>query len=131
MGWFTSSAPTPAPGTPANPEPSQDGGYIAPDRSARSVCWEKRDEFFACLDRNNILNSIKDDVAVKKVCPKELVEFEKSCASSWVTYFKQKRVADYQKEMKLRELEAKNAKQVDLGGMSGGSGMTAAALRGK
>ena len=74
MGWFSSSSPA-ATGTPANPEPSQDGGYIAPDRTARSVCWEKRDEFFACLDRNNILNSIKDEDAVKKTCPKELVGF--------------------------------------------------------
>ena len=80
MGWFSSTkseSPT--------PEPSQDGGYIAPDRTTRAQCYEARDSFFACLDRNNILDSVKDDAQARKLCPAELKEFEKSCAASWVS----------------------------------------------
>lgn len=78
MGWFSSqpAAPTPA--------PSQDGGFIAPDRSARAQCWEGRDSFFACLERNGIIDSVREDKKAREACPKELKEFEGACAQSWV-----------------------------------------------
>jgi len=44
-----------------------------------------RDEFFECLDRNDILDSVKEDAKARKACAPELVEFEKACASSWVS----------------------------------------------
>ncbi len=78
--WFSttkSESPT--------PEPSKDGGYIAPDRTTRAQCYDGRDSFFACLDRNNILDSQKDDALARKLCPAELKEFERSCAASWVS----------------------------------------------
>jgi cytochrome c oxidase assembly factor 6 len=80
MGWFSTSSPT----TTNPPEPSKDGGYIAPDRSAREVCYEGRDAFFRCLDRNNIIDSVKEDELAKKLCVPELRAFEKACAESWV-----------------------------------------------
>lgn len=80
MGWFSSS--------PSNaltaPEPSNDGGYIAPDRTARAQCWEGRDSFFRCLDKNGIVDSVKEDEKARKLCAPELKEFEAACASSWV-----------------------------------------------
>ena len=82
MSWF-GFGQTKQPSAPA-PEPSNDGGYIAPDRSARAICYEKRDAFFSCLDRNGILDSVKEDEKAKKACPAELKEFERNCASSWV-----------------------------------------------
>lgn len=81
MGWFSSDS-KPAP--PA-PEPSKDGGYIAPDRSARAQCWEGRDSFFQCLDRNGIIDSVKENAKAEQLCAPELREFEKACASSWVS----------------------------------------------
>lgn len=78
--WFSSSKPE----SPA-PQPSNDGGYIAPDRSTRAQCYEGRDRFFECLDRNDILDSQKDDDKSRKQCPTELKEFERVCPASWVS----------------------------------------------
>lgn len=83
MGWFGASSSQPSPPPPA---PSQDGGFIAPDRSARAVCWEGRDSFFQCLDRNNIIDSVREDQKARNVCAPELKQFESACASSWVCY---------------------------------------------
>ena len=82
MGWFGGSSAQPAPPPPA---PSQDGGFIAPDRSARAVCWDGRDSFFKCLDRHNIIDSVREDKKAREVCAPELREFESACASSWVS----------------------------------------------
>lgn len=78
MGWFSSSS------KPAAPEASNDGGYIAPDRTRRAQCWEGRDKFFQCLDRIGVIDSVKEDEKAKKSCAPELQEFEKACAESWV-----------------------------------------------
>ena len=78
--WLSTSKPA----SPV-PEPSNDGGYIAPDRSSRAQCYEGRDKFFECLDRNDILDSQKDDDKARKACAPELKEFEKMCPASWVS----------------------------------------------
>lgn len=82
MGLFGSSSPketvTVAPGTTA------DGGYAPMKREERKKCWEARDAYFGCLDRNNILDSIKEADAATKACPKEEQLYEKDCATSWV-----------------------------------------------
>lgn len=80
MGWFGNSAqPSPPP-----PAPSQDGGFIAPDRGARAQCWDGRDKFFKCLDQHNIIDSVREDKKARETCAPELREFESACASSWV-----------------------------------------------
>lgn len=87
MGWFSSSSSSPAADKPASieaPKASNDGGYIAPDRSQRALCWEGRDGFFACLDRNNIVDSVKESEKAARLCAKENQVFEKNCATSWV-----------------------------------------------
>ena len=78
MGLF-SSAPT-----HANPKASSDGAYEAPDRSARSICWSARDAFFECLDRNGIIDGIREKDAADKCCGKEARNLDRDCASSWV-----------------------------------------------
>ena len=78
MGWFSSGP------AHAAPEPSKDGGFIAPDRSARQQCWEGRDAFFQCLDRNGIIDSVKEDAKTRKACAPELQAFEGARAESWV-----------------------------------------------
>lgn len=60
-------------------------GAVAPSRTERRRCWESRDAYFACLDRNNILDAIKDDKAAAKQCSAEAVGFEKDCAAEWVS----------------------------------------------
>ncbi|KAI9708463.1 MAG: hypothetical protein M1820_003924 [Bogoriella megaspora] len=107
MGWlpFTSSGPL-------APKPSSDGAYEAPDRDQRAQCWEARDAYFRCLDRNNIVDSIKDKDQAAQACGSEGIAFEKNCASSWVTYFKKRRVVDVKKEATLKQLEAEGAQEL-------------------
>ncbi|CZT15211.1 related to Cytochrome c oxidase subunit 6B-like protein new16 [Ramularia collo-cygni] len=106
MGWFSSSPQN----TLASPEPSKDGGYIAPDRTARAQCWEGRDSFFKCLDKNGIVDSVKEDEKARKLCAPELKEFEAACASSWVTYFKKRKVMEHQRDATIKKLSAEGTK---------------------
>lgn len=76
MGWL--------PWSSGDSTKASDGGRIAPDRSSRARCWEGRDAFFACLDRNEILDAIKDDKEARRKCAKEVAEFEAACSQTWV-----------------------------------------------
>lgn len=67
-------------------EKSKDGGYIAPDRGAREMCYESRDVFFDCLDKHDILDAVKHDEEARRHCGKEHGEFERDCARSWVSF---------------------------------------------
>ncbi|GKT90247.1 oxidoreductase-like protein [Colletotrichum tofieldiae] len=44
-------------------------GARAPDRSERRKCWDARDAYFGCLDRNTIVDAVKDDDKARKACP--------------------------------------------------------------
>lgn len=73
--------------------------------SDRKKCWSARDTFFRCLDAHQIVDAIKDDSKVRKVCSLEIEEFEQACVGVWVEYFKQKRTADHIKDQRIKELE--------------------------
>ncbi|EPE34407.1 Cytochrome c oxidase subunit h [Glarea lozoyensis ATCC 20868] len=107
MGLFGS-----APATLPPPKISSDGAPIAPDRTQRAKCWEGRDAYFSCLDKNNIIDSITEKDKAEKFCSGEGRKFEANCASSWVTYFKKRRVMEHQKNETLEKLRAEGAKQV-------------------
>lgn len=79
MGWFSF-------GSSDGPKSAKasDGGRIAPDRSSREQCYNSRDLFFECLDRNDILDAIKNDADARKKCGKEIAEFESACSKTWV-----------------------------------------------
>jgi len=80
MGLFgTSSEKLPA------PKISSDGAPIAPDRTQRAKCWEHRDAYFKCLDRNGVIDSISEEKKAEKACSAEGRGFEANCASSWVS----------------------------------------------
>ena len=82
MGWFGSSQdklPT--------PKLSSDGAPIAPDRTQRQICWDHRDAYFSCLEKNGIIDSIKEKDKAAKECATEGKGFEANCASSWVSLF--------------------------------------------
>jgi cytochrome c oxidase assembly factor 6 len=122
MGWFGSSDASQA--APASTETIKE----PPGRVKRAQCWDARDGFFKCLDKNNILDSVKEDEKAKTLCGGELQKFEQNCAASWVwshipiqseavltstqvQYFKQRRVAEYDKAQLLKreeELMAQN-----------------------
>ena len=78
MGWLPWSSGDSSKTT------ASDGGRIAPDRTSRARCWEGRDLFFACLDKNDILDGIKEDGKARQKCAKEVAEFEEACSKSWV-----------------------------------------------
>ncbi|KAG9235320.1 cytochrome oxidase c subunit VIb-domain-containing protein [Amylocarpus encephaloides] len=107
MGLFsTTSASHPA------PKISSDGAPIAPDRTQRAKCWEGRDAYFQCLDKNGIMDSLTEKDKAEKSCAREGRQFEGNCASSWVTYFKKRRVMEYQRNQTLERLRAEGAKEM-------------------
>jgi len=55
-----------------------------PLRDDRRICYEARDTFFTCCDKNNIENPMKDQSAVERSCRKQKLRFEQECMSSWV-----------------------------------------------
>lgn len=82
MGWLPWSSPS-----SEGPKKTSGGAFETPSRSNRAKCYEARDAFFECLDRNNILDSINTKEgreAAKKACGNENVMFERDCAHSWV-----------------------------------------------
>ncbi|RQM08248.1 hypothetical protein DH86_00001448, partial [Scytalidium sp. 3C] len=98
--------------SPPAPKLSSDGAPIAPDRSQRAKCWEARDIYFQCLDKNDIVDSLKEKDKAAKACSSEGKAFEANCASSWVTYFKQRRVMEYQRNKTIEKLKAEGAQQM-------------------
>ncbi|EAW09551.1 cytochrome c oxidase subunit 6B family protein [Aspergillus clavatus NRRL 1] len=105
MGWLPWSSDSTTP-------KASDGGRIAPDRTSREKCWEGRDNFFACLDKNEIVDSIKEDKEVRRKCGKELAEFEGACAKAWVKYFKEKRVMEYNRDKTIERIKKEDAAKV-------------------
>jgi cytochrome c oxidase assembly factor 6 len=64
------------------------GAFESPSRNNRKRCYEARDSFFECLDKNNILDSINTKSGKEKAatfCAQFDQEFEKNCAHSWVS----------------------------------------------
>ncbi|KAL8828101.1 MAG: hypothetical protein Q9170_006750 [Blastenia crenularia] len=103
MGWFSSTP------SPSSPQPTKDGAFIAPGRSARDRCYETRDAFFECLDQANIVDSIKEADKAEAACGKLERGMEKECAASWVKYFKQRRVMEWKKQKTYEKLAAEGA----------------------
>lgn len=62
-------------------------GAAVPSRAERLRCWESRDLYFGCLDRNNIIDAVEQpgSAAALKACPKESEQFERDCAAQWVS----------------------------------------------
>ncbi|KAL4810376.1 cytochrome oxidase c subunit VIb-domain-containing protein [Aspergillus unguis] len=103
MGWL--------PWSSKDTTQSSDGGRIAPDRSSRQKCWEGRDKFFACLDNNDIIDSVKGpgDKEARSKCAKEIAEFEGACSAAWTKYFKEKRVMEYNRDKTIERIKKEDA----------------------
>ncbi|KAG5978921.1 hypothetical protein E4U55_005769 [Claviceps digitariae] len=89
-------------------------GHAIPNRQERSICWASRDAYYACLDANHIIDPNKDPAATQRACPRQSEAFERDCAAAWVKYFKQWRVADYQKKKRLEELRKQGAQEMEV-----------------
>lgn len=51
----------------------------------RKTCWNTRDVYFKCLEKNN------ED---KEQCKIDFKKFEETCPKAWVKYFGSKRTKD-------------------------------------
>ncbi|ORY49301.1 cytochrome oxidase c subunit VIb-domain-containing protein [Leucosporidium creatinivorum] len=80
-----------------------------PDRSARQQCWDARDRYFGCLDKNSIVVPGQEE---GKTCKAEDTDYRKLCAASWVEYFNKRRVLQLRQDL----MEAKAAEQRASGG---------------
>ncbi|KAJ2867659.1 hypothetical protein GGI22_001008 [Coemansia erecta] len=65
-----------------------------PTRSQRKQCHAKRDEYFACLDKNAIDNPDKAGT----VCADLRATMYKECPEAWAVYFGKLRTMQKQKE---------------------------------
>lgn len=84
---------------------------LPPNKAKRQVCWDSRDKFFACLEKNNIDDSLsaKELGNVHSKCGSELKGLEANCVASWVLYFQQKRFNDMTRKKYIEKLEAEGA----------------------
>ncbi|KAH8923824.1 hypothetical protein BT69DRAFT_1241778 [Atractiella rhizophila] len=64
-------------------------------RTTREACWEGRDAYFGCLDKNNVLKPGDE----KGACKADRAVYEKNCAKSWVEYFDKRRVLVFQQNL--------------------------------
>lgn len=96
----------------------QSGESEPPKRSSREKCWESRDLFFACIDKQGIDSPLDPKFAktIKKECDSEDKQFSKDCVASWVKYFKEKRPYDLKKERMLKEAEENGQEIVQMDG---------------
>lgn len=102
MGFFSSSS---------TPEPKQDEMR---KKSTRQLCWDARDKYFACLDKHDIDNDIIDPKPAQKHCKAEDDVFQQQCISSWVKYFRERRINDIKKNRRIAELEKDGAIKVEF-----------------
>jgi cytochrome c oxidase assembly factor 6 len=83
MGWLPWSSSEQEGGV----KKTSGGAFESPSRTNRAKCYEARDAFFECLDRNKILDSVNSKAGVtasRVACGPEDQVFEKNCAHSWV-----------------------------------------------
>lgn len=57
-----------------------------PSREQRQLCWNKRDEYFACLDKHGIIQPAEGELGDKEgKCTAQRTSYEGSCGRSWVS----------------------------------------------
>ncbi|QLG73564.1 hypothetical protein HG535_0F00740 [Zygotorulaspora mrakii] len=102
MGWFTKDAAA--------------HEYQPNNRSARKLCWEARDDYFACLNSIHVVNALEPQhqQQIEKACSNQDRNFNENCAASWIKYFKEKRVVDHRKEQFMKDVERENAQIIEL-----------------
>ncbi|AAS52371.1 AEL313Cp [Eremothecium gossypii ATCC 10895] len=104
MGWFNSSK-------------AAEDQTRAPDKASRQRCWESRDAYFECLDSINVVNALDPTATpqVRRNCGKQEDSFHQNCVTSWIKYFKEKRVSDSKRDAMVAKLEEQGARRIELG----------------
>lgn len=77
------------------------------NKQSRVQCWNTRDAYYNCLNGNNIYTF--PDSNDKYICNEQKIEYNKSCARTWIEYFNEKRVNEYKKKQFMQEIEEKNS----------------------
>lgn len=62
-----------------------------PDKQKRKQCWDARDEYWKCLDKNAPEHSTTGGEPEPTVCEKFRKLFAQECPGQWVTHFDRKR----------------------------------------
>ncbi|KAH3903120.1 related to Cytochrome c oxidase assembly factor 6 [Saccharomycodes ludwigii] len=110
MGWFSNLSSKP-----------MDDQTKAPSRSSRKQCWDSRDAYFNCLDKIDVIDSLdpRNKSKISSVCGKQEKKFEYDCATSWIKYFKEKRITDLKKEKIMREIAQNGGQIISMDGSNG------------
>ena len=95
-------------------KPVEENKNALPLRSNRKLCWESRDNFNKCLDKIEVVNPLdaSKQKLIKDNCSAEDQKFQQDCATSWVKYFKEKRVVDIKKQAIQKEIDENRATQL-------------------
>ncbi|KAJ5943949.1 hypothetical protein N7516_004117 [Penicillium verrucosum] len=102
MGWNPWSSGD------SNKNAASDGGRIAPDRTSPRAAGRVAIH----SSPNDILDGIKDDKKARQKCAKEVAEFEAACSQSWVKYFKEKRVMEFNRDKTIERIQKEDAAKV-------------------
>ncbi|XP_055694496.1 cytochrome c oxidase assembly factor 6 homolog [Lutzomyia longipalpis] len=62
-----------------------------PTKEERTQCWNNKDRYWECLDKNAPTHSTTGGDAEPKACLELRKAFEKSCPGQWVKHFDRKR----------------------------------------
>ncbi|KAJ2826607.1 hypothetical protein GGI24_002867 [Coemansia furcata] len=77
------------------------GDHPIPSREERQVCHSKRDEYFECLNKSNIIDADKEGSGPCEALRKTMYE---NCPESWASYFIQLRAMKRRQEMQKEQI---------------------------
>ncbi|KDE05262.1 hypothetical protein MVLG_04397 [Microbotryum lychnidis-dioicae p1A1 Lamole] len=109
MWPFSSSSSTSTASTSTSALPAGSPSSI-PDRSARQACWDHRDAYFGCLEKNGVI--VPGAEKEKGLCQNEREGYEARCAQSWVDYFNKRRLL----QLRQDRMNAQQAEQLKAQG---------------
>uniref|UniRef100_A0A0K8TPN8 Putative cytochrome c oxidase assembly factor 6 n=1 Tax=Tabanus bromius TaxID=304241 RepID=A0A0K8TPN8_TABBR len=69
-----------------------------PTKEERTKCWDARDQYWACLEKNDPTHSSTSGEDVPAACVKLRKLFTASCPAQWVKHFDRKRTYDQFKQ---------------------------------
>ncbi|KAK9448366.1 uncharacterized protein V1518DRAFT_374827 [Limtongia smithiae] len=95
MARLTSNEP---PGTAASTGTEE----VVISRKDRQGCWDARDTYFACLDKNKIKSIQGVDVSM---CSSYLTDMRQRCRETWVEYFIARRERTFEMEKYKLQVE--------------------------
>lgn len=65
-----------------------------PNKEQRKLCWDARDSYWQCLDKNAPQHQATSGAKEPSVCLQMRQLFQKQCPGQWVKHFDRKRTYD-------------------------------------